>query len=565
MENPCTILFFGDSITKEYVPTFESRLRERYQEIELEVLNAGVIGDTTRDGIERMQSLIDLKPTVVVIGFGMNDWRKGVTSREYKKNIIRMVDEFENIGARVILNTVTPSYDFSNKEYNNTEEYSQRVREVSLEKRVKVADIEAEWTRSIKNKKKGLRDDLHPNTLGYDVILELLLLVVPRQYTTLLWQYNGRDAVCNYRCFYCYYIGLHQAEDTSFGSIDEWHKNLKYSFGNQKLIVYLGFGEPSLGKAFPEIIRMFEREKNWQLRIISNIDTDELRAAAKTLLAIEGRLHIVGSFHPSQTTREKYIESLRYFRGCGIEIPTVYVAHPKFIDHFNDDIEFFRREDFLVHVRRFQGKFRKKVYPWAYTDEEIQIFSKYMDDCMLKYMASGVSNHNKLTFSGYDFFVMDNAGNVGYDVNLFEPYTKYRGIFGNINSRNFRPLTLPEGYPGEHEGTDDGIANIIEHNMKQLEDNHVMSFARQGGVYKDLDGSVVYKNEHTDFNDRKVRAELNIPPRGILDYFAILRYSSTPGLSQYIKQKMYGDFRSRIESRPALHSLLRRIKNIMHV
>lgn len=521
MENPCKIIFLGDSITLGYTPLFEKTFRTEYPEIDLTVINAGVVGETTRDGLERLQKLVDLKPSVVVIGFGMNDWRKGVDRKEYKKNLIQMLHAFEAVGTRVIINTISPSYDFAQSKYNGeVDDYSEAVREIAYEKRIKIADINALWKQELRKPKKGLRDDLHPNSLGNKIICKSLMWIVPRRNTTVLWQYNSHEAKCNYRCPYCYYLGLHSPTDCSFGAIEEWHYSLKASFGNQHLVFYLGFGEPTLGRRFPEIVEMVYAEKNWELRIISNLDTAEIRKAAKHPLAKDGRFHVVGSFHPSMTTREKYLEKLTYLRACGMETPSVYVAYPPYFSHFLDDIEFFRKHGFLIHVRRFYGHYKGKAYPISYTEEERMITSKYQDDGMLKYMQSDVHSHGKMTYSGLHFFVMDNVGNMGYDIDCFKPYTKWRCVFGNIHQKNFRPLLLPSPYPGYREGTDDGAANVIERGYKELEGNHVTSFARQGGVYREGDGNIVYGNEYKDFTDSKIRAKYWFPPRGVKDFMA---------------------------------------------
>lgn len=542
MENPCKIVFFGDSITLEYTLIFEKKFRKEYPEIELKIINAGVVGETSRDGLLRVDGLVAQSPEIVVIGFGMNDWRRGVDKKEYKKNLIIMLEKFESIGTRVIINTVNPSYNFEKRKYNyEVNEYSEIVRNIAYEKRIKIADINAAWKREFKRPQKGLRDELHPNSLGYEIIYKTIKWVISRKSTTILWQYNGHEAKCNFRCPYCYYIGMHSSEDRDFGTIREWHDSLKASFGNQSLYLYLGFGEPTLGKKFIDIIDMIESEPNWQLRIVSNIATKEVRIAANTQLAKEGRLHIVSSFHPSMISREKHLDTLLYLRERGIEVPTVYVGYPPYLKHFKDDIEYFRKHGFLVHVRRFAGEYKGKEYPIEYTEEERILFGKYQDNGMLKYMQSDIISHGELTYSGFSFFVMDSVGNMGYDSDLFQPYTKYRCIFGNIHQRNFKPLLLPGLYPGKREGTDDGISNVIKYGYKELEGNHVTSFARQGGVFKDEDGSIVYCNEKLDFTDLKIRKEFNFPPRNIVEFLQLEK----PARKRYVK-KIVTEFSSKV-------------------
>jgi len=494
MENPCKLIFFGDSIVKEYTPKIEKILKNKYPEIEFTIINAGISGETSRDGLLRIQELLDKKPNVIVIGFGMNDWRKGVDKNEYNLNLTKMVDLFENIGTRVILTTVSPSYNFDNKKYNNkVDEYSEVIREIAYKKRIKIADINALWKREISPVQNGLRDELHPNKKGYDSICESLMYVIPRRNTTILWQYNSREAKCNYRCPYCYYIGLHSPVDKFHGKIEQWHEAFLNSFGKQHIYFYMAFGEPIIGKNFFEILDMVGNEPNWEGRITSNISILEyLKRIVNSKAAKEGRFHINGSFHPCMTTREKFLNKLLFLRDNGIEPSIVYVAYPKYFSHFVEDIEEFSKHGFITHVRTFQGKYKGKLYPQSYTEEEYKIVSFFMDSGSIKYMLNLYDTKNHYTFSGFHFFIINETGKVGYDSNCFRG--KYKGIFGNILDGSFKPPLLPTRYPCPLERTVDGVANIIDAGYKELEGNHVIHFAKQGGVYKNSEGEVIFKN-----------------------------------------------------------------------
>lgn len=521
MENPCKILLFGDSITKGIYPVLVHLLNKKFSGYQINVINAGVCGETSRDAKNRITNLLNISPNVVIIGFGMNDWRKGVSVSEFKTNISYFIDKFELIGTRVILLTVIPSKENLFFGYNKqTDLYSSAIRDLSLIKRVKIADANKIWKRKIQPIGLGLKDELHPNERGNKLLCSALIHILERQYTTILWQYNSREAICNYKCPYCYYAGLHNTHDMFFGTIGQWRKSIKNSFGNQNLYFYLGFGEPMLGSSFYDVVGMIEAEPNWELRIISNLSLpfDKL---LDTRLAKDKRLHVVGSFHPLSVNIESYIKKLKLLRNNGIETPTVYVMYPPFIKRFETDFETFRKHNFLVHVRRFQGFYKGKEYPYAYTENERCFIAKYSDDGMIKYMLNQQHNSGSLTYSGLHFFIMDNVGNIGYDSNLFFPYTKYRCIFGNIHQNNFRPLFEPGPYIGFREGTDDGIANLVDANYGELVDNHVLSFAKQGGVYHTEKG-VFYKNLETDFTDSRIRASYNFPSRNFKDAYYLM-------------------------------------------
>lgn len=538
MENPCKIIFFGDSITKGYTPIFEKKLRESYPEIDLTVINAGVEGETSRDGINRMDQLVDGKPNIVVIGFGMNDWRKGVDRKEFKRNIIQMLEAFEKVGARVILNTLNPSYNSSTDKYNDeVDKYSEIIREISFVKRIKIADINALWKREFVAPKKALRDDIHPNSLGYAIICKSLMWVVPRKNTTILWQYNGHEAKCNYRCPYCYYIGLHKPEDKFTGYIEQWHERFKQAFGNQHLVFYLAFGEPTYGEKFLEILDMVDSEQNWEMRLTSNVSFNQDKIV-QSRSAREGRLNINASFHPVMISREDFLKKILFLRKYGIEVPIVYVAYPPYLKHFEEDIKFFGNHGFVVHVRRFIGKYKGKIYPNAYSEKELLLIAKYSDTGTIRFMLNQRINKGWLTFSGLHFFVIDNAGNVGYDVDAFQPYTWERGIFGNIHTGNFRPALEPSAYPGLREGTVDGVANLVNAGYKELENNNVLSFAKQGGVYKKDNGVIHYEHSNTDFSDPRLRGHYGFPPRNVKDWIYLPGKSKVETLSFKVRKKV---------------------------
>lgn len=512
LESMCKIIMFGDSIIKVCSPKLEKKLRFDYPEIEFSFVNEGISGETSRDGLARLAKLVDEKPDIVVIGFGMNDWRKGIGRREFKQNLIIMLDAFEGIGARVIITTLSPAYDFYNdKPYAQPDDYSEAVKAIAHEKKIKIGDVQALWKRDFSSPEKGLRDDIHPNKQGYAVICKALMWVVPRKYTTVLWQYNGREAKCNYRCPYCYYIGLHSSSDMFVGSIEKWHDSFRRNFGNQNLIFYLAFGEPTCGKNFNEIVGMIDAEKKWQLRITSNLSFT-LQEIVSSTSVLEGRFNINASFHPCMIGREDFLKKILFLRANGIEASIVYVAYPPYFSRFEDDIRFFRDHAFVVHVRRFQGKYNGRKYPFAYTPAELKRIAKYSDDGMIKYMLNQQNCEGEPTYAGLHFFIIDNEGNAGYDSNTFRAGTKERGILGNLHDNTFKPNFLPSSYPGTRVGTVDGVANMVSYGYKELEKNNVLSFAKQGGVYKDTDGAIIYGNEFKDFDDPALRAIYNFSP-----------------------------------------------------
>ena len=112
------IAAFGDSLSAGFgadpgksFPDYVQRLMDaagyRYR-----VENAGVSGDTTSDGIERMPEVLRLKPAIVILEFGGNDGLRGLPVTATKANLARMIEEFQKAGVKVLLAgmTLPPNY-----------------------------------------------------------------------------------------------------------------------------------------------------------------------------------------------------------------------------------------------------------------------------------------------------------------------------------------------------------------------------------------------------------------------------------------------------------------------
>lgn len=122
MDSTLTIAALGDSITqgldvaepKRWTTLVETGLRGRYPEREVRVINAGVGGNTSREGLARLRNdVLTHKPNVVLVEFGGNDATpeqdRHVSLEEFHENLHRMSGLIgEATGARRILLTFPP-------------------------------------------------------------------------------------------------------------------------------------------------------------------------------------------------------------------------------------------------------------------------------------------------------------------------------------------------------------------------------------------------------------------------------------------------------------------------
>jgi len=76
------------------------------------VVNEGVSGDTTKDGLERIDRVVAHKPQIVVLEFGGNDGLRGLPVSFTQQNLATMIERLQGNGARVALAGITlpPQY-----------------------------------------------------------------------------------------------------------------------------------------------------------------------------------------------------------------------------------------------------------------------------------------------------------------------------------------------------------------------------------------------------------------------------------------------------------------------
>jgi acyl-CoA thioesterase-1 len=71
------------------------------------VVNLGVSGDTTTDGMVRLPSVLALHPALVILEFGANDGLRGLPVASARQNLAEMIDSLQKGGAQVVLAGMT--------------------------------------------------------------------------------------------------------------------------------------------------------------------------------------------------------------------------------------------------------------------------------------------------------------------------------------------------------------------------------------------------------------------------------------------------------------------------
>jgi acyl-CoA thioesterase-1 len=117
-DNRPVIVAFGDSLTAGYgtdagnsYPDFLERDLEA-KGFHYHVVNAGISGNTTKDGLDRLDEVLALKPVVVIVAFGGNDGLRGLPIDSTRKNLDQIVSTLQRGGTKVVLGGITlpPNY-----------------------------------------------------------------------------------------------------------------------------------------------------------------------------------------------------------------------------------------------------------------------------------------------------------------------------------------------------------------------------------------------------------------------------------------------------------------------
>ncbi|MCK9564965.1 MAG: SGNH/GDSL hydrolase family protein [Methanothrix sp.] len=190
LESGCnvTIVAFGDSITAGFAvrrgfPSFwKALLAEKYPEAVVEMINSGISGDTSQDGLARLDfSVLSYEPDLITINFGINDCALGLGLEEFEMNFVQMVRRIRSgPNSEVLLLSSqpleTPPYD------RMVLDYYHAVQRVAKEMDVGFVDIYAAWMRTVAaGTPLGsliLPGMDHPNEAGYRIIAEELMRIL---------------------------------------------------------------------------------------------------------------------------------------------------------------------------------------------------------------------------------------------------------------------------------------------------------------------------------------------------------------------------------------------------
>ena len=167
-----TILFLGDSLTEglgvtkdEAFPKLVKILIQKELKKDISIINAGVSGSTTSDGLDRLKWYLKKKPSIVFLALGANDGLRGFDLKQSQENLEEIIKYAQDSNAKVLLAgmLIPPNYG---------PEYSENFRKMyeEIKDKYKLKSMPFLLDQVAGNKNLNQSDGIHPNEQGHKTI-----------------------------------------------------------------------------------------------------------------------------------------------------------------------------------------------------------------------------------------------------------------------------------------------------------------------------------------------------------------------------------------------------------
>lgn len=205
---PVTIVCLGDSVTGVYYHTGGRRAYPEMLQIaiiqalpaaQVRVINAGISGNTTADGLARLErDVLSHKPNLVTISFGLNDMAR-LSETQFEENLTSLVEKCRAANAQVVLCTPNAVMETGHRPIAKLIQYCDRIRSLGKKLQVPVCDQYAAGERLRARDalawRLTLSDEIHPNIDGHKRMAEELCRTIASRHVSLKNVDPPRDAL----------------------------------------------------------------------------------------------------------------------------------------------------------------------------------------------------------------------------------------------------------------------------------------------------------------------------------------------------------------------------------
>jgi len=171
-----SILFLGDSLTEglgvskdEAYPKLVEDLIQKRLGKTISVINGGVSGSTTSDGLARLKWYLKRKPSIVLVALGANDGLRGLNLEKSQENLEAIIQYAQKADAKVLLAgmLIPPNY---GEVYGK--QFKAMYEKIQTKYGLKALPFLLE---GIAGKKEyNQADGIHPNAKGHQLMAQLV-------------------------------------------------------------------------------------------------------------------------------------------------------------------------------------------------------------------------------------------------------------------------------------------------------------------------------------------------------------------------------------------------------
>jgi acyl-CoA thioesterase-1 len=167
-----TILFLGDSLTEglgvnkeDAFPTLVEIMIQQKVDKNIKIINGGVSGSTTSDGLARLQWYLKKKPYLILLALGANDGLRGLDLKQSQKNLEKIIQYAQKSNAKILLAgmLIPPNY---GPEYS--EDFKRMYHQIKVKYKLKSLPFLLDGVAG--EKAFNQRDGIHPNEEGHKII-----------------------------------------------------------------------------------------------------------------------------------------------------------------------------------------------------------------------------------------------------------------------------------------------------------------------------------------------------------------------------------------------------------
>ena len=197
-ESPKTIVCLGDSVTGVYYHTggrraypemLEIAIRKAVPTANVKVINAGISGHSTTEGLARLdRDVLQHKPDLVTISFGLNDMSR-LSEEQFGKNLETLAARCREANAQVVLCTPNAVITTGGRPVEKLVRYCEKIRETGRTLKVPVCDQftagEAFRAQDAWAWRLTLSDEIHPNMDGHKLMAQELCHTITNKKVSL--------------------------------------------------------------------------------------------------------------------------------------------------------------------------------------------------------------------------------------------------------------------------------------------------------------------------------------------------------------------------------------------